>query len=134
MKNIVKRLTPLMVVPFLMACGNGTTIVLSENATFIMSNQTVTNTVIALSVQKANGQTTYRISLGDKTSDTIHGDVSPKDGSVEFTVLTMEDEVLYNNEFIAEGNFDVTVPETGNYKFKIEYSDFKGSYKVSWAK
>ena len=134
MKSIVRRLTPLMFVPFLMACGNGTTMVLSDKTTFIMSNQTVTNTMISLSVQKANGETIYKIALGNKTSDTVHGDVNTTGGAVTFTVLTMEDEVLYDNEFSEAGNFDVTVTETGNYKLKIVYSDFKGSYKVSWAK
>ena len=134
MKSISKKLLPLVVLPFLVACGNGATVILNMNATFIMASRTETNTKISLSVQKANGDMTYRITIGDKTSDTLTGDVKVKGGQVSFVVSTMSDEVLYENAFLEAGNFEVPVSEAGNYKIKINFSDFNGSYVVTWAK
>ena len=134
MKQLAKKLLPLTVLPFLVACGNGATVVIDMNATFIMASRTETSTKISLSVQKANGDMTYRITIGDKTSDTLTGDVKVKGGQVSFLVSTMNDEVLYENAFAESGNFEVKVSEAGNYKIKLNFSDFNGSYVVTWAK
>ena len=77
---------------------------------------------------------TYRITIGDKTSDTLTGDVKVKGGQVSFAVTTMADEVLYENAFAEGGNFEVKVSEAGKYKIKLNFSDFNGSYVVTWAK
>ena len=77
---------------------------------------------------------TYRITIGDKTSDTLTGDVEVKGGQVSFLVSTMNDEVLYENAFAEGGNFEVKVSEAGKYKIKLNFSDFNGSYVVTWAK
>ena len=134
MKQLAKKLLPLTVLPFLVACGNGATVVIDMHATFIMASRTETSTKISLSVQKANGDMTYRITIGDKTSDTLTGDVKVKGGQVSFLVSTMNDEVLYENAFAESGNFEVKVSEAGNYKIKLNFSDFNGSYVVTWAK
>ena len=134
MKQLAKKLLPLTVLPFLVACGNGATVVIDMNASFIMASRTETSTKISLSVQKANGDMTYRITVGDKTSDTLTGDVKVKGGQVSFLVSTMNDEVLYENAFAEGGNFEVKVSEAGNYKIKLNFSDFNGSYIVTWAK
>ena len=134
MKQLAKKLLPLTVLPFLVACGNGATVVIDMNASFIMASRTETSTKISLSVQKANGDMTYRITIGDKTSDTLTGDVKVKGGQVSFLVSTMNDEVLYENAFAEGGNFEVKVSEAGNYKIKLNFSDFNGSYIVTWAK
>ena len=134
MKQLAKKLLPLTVLPFLVACGNGATVVIDMNASFIMASRTETSTKISLSVKKANGDMTYRITIGDKTSDTLTGDVEVKGGQVSFLVSTMNDEVLYENAFAEGGNFEVKVSEAGNYKIKLNFSDFNGSYVVTWAK
>ena len=134
MKQLAKKLLPLTVLPFLVACRNGATVVIDMNASFIMASRTETSTKISLSVQKANGDMTYRITIGDKTSDTLTGDVKVKGGQVSFLVSTMNDEVLYENAFAEGGNFEVKVSEAGNYKIKLNFSDFNGSYVVTWAK
>ena len=134
MKQLAKKLLPLTVLPFLVACGNGATVIIDMHANFIMASRTETNTKISLSVQKANGDMTYRITIGDKTSDTLTGDVKVKGGQVSFLVSTMNDEVLYENAFAEGGNFEVKVSEAGNYKIKLNFSDFNGSYIVTWAK
>jgi len=134
MKQLAKKLLPLTVLPFLVACGNGTTVVIDMHANFIMASRVETNTKISLSVQKANGDMTYRITIGDKTSDTLTGDVKVKGGQVSFLVSTMNDEVLYENAFAEDGNFEVKVSEAGKYKIKLNFSDFNGSYVVTWAK
>ena len=130
----MKKLLPLFALPFLIACGNGSTIILNMNATFIMASRSETSTKISLSVQKANGDMTYRISIGDKTADKLSGDVKVKGGQVSFIVSTMGDDVLYENAFAEAGNFEVPVTEAGNYKIKISFSDYNGSYIVTWAK
>ena len=134
MKQLAKKLLPLTVLPFLVACGNGATVVIDMHANFIMASRVETNTKISLSVQKANGDMTYRITIGDKTSDTLTGDVKVKGGQVSFLVSTMNDEVLYENAFAEDGNFEVKVSEAGKYKIKLNFSDFNGSYVVTWAK
>ena len=134
MKQFAKKLLPLTVLPFLVACGNGATVVIDMHATFIMASRSETSTRISLSVQKANGDMTYKIAIGDKTSDTLTGDVKVKGGEVAFAVTTMADEVLYENAFAEGGNFEVKVSEAGNYKIKLNFSDFNGSYIVTWAK
>ena len=134
MKQFAKKLLPLTVLPFLVACGNGATVVIDMHATFIMASRSETSTRISLSVQKANGDMTYKIAIGDKTSDTLTGDVKVKGGEVAFAVTTMADEVLYENAFAEGGNFEVKVSESGDYKIKLNFSDFNGSYVVTWAK
>lgn len=134
MKNVFRRLLPLMVAPLLMSCVTGTTKVIKDNTTTIMSTSNVSSTEIYLSCQQANGDITYQILLSEKTSLTINGEANLSSGTVSFLVSEMDDKELYSLAIDTNQNFSFPLEKEGNYKIKINHQNFKGSYKLNWAK
>ena len=134
MKNVFRRLLPLMVAPLLASCSFGTTKILKQDLTTIMSTSNMTSTEIYLSCQKANGYIIYQILLSENTANKITADVKVNSGTVTFTVSTMEDRELYSQPLTSDNVFTMNLFDLGNFKVRIDHEDFKGSYKLNWAK
>ena len=133
MKNIVKRLLPLAIIPFITGCGFGSTKVIYDKTVNIMSSSTVTSTKIYLSVQKCDGDIKYQITVKETMGLYINSNFWCDSGSVEMTVSTLDDETLFNQVVNEDTNFDVELPDYGKYYIVLNHSAFKGKYNLTWS-
>ena len=134
MKSNIFKLFPLMLVPFLVACDGGGLVVLYDKTTSIMSTSTTTGSKIYLSTQKTNGDIMYKATIDENKSLTISTDVKVQMGAITLSILSMEDEQLFQEIVVDDMNFDFTLSDYGDYKINIIHDDFKGSYTIKWSK
>lgn len=133
MKHVVRRIVPLLFVPFLMGCKDGT-ITLLDTSTHIMSTLTMRSTDISFSTQLSNGDTIYKMTVNEKKSLNIACDFKVTSGAITITTMTMEDVEFFQEIVIDDCQFDIPLKEYASYKIKIHYDDFKGSYRLNWGK
>ncbi len=135
MKTSALKLTTLFMIPFLTACTGGT-MVLEDHLSSFMSVSNMSGTEIYYSVKKSNGYIIYLINVKEEHALNIHGEVKLEEGSLEFVFYKYESDDQSFNYAKATGDLDFDIPltETGKYKIKITHEDFKGSYRLNWAK
>lgn len=133
MKHPAIRLMPLLFVPFITAC-NGGTVMLLDSTTHIMSTLNMRSTDISFSSQKSNGDTIYKIVVNEKRALNVACEFKVTLGSITMSMTTMEDEEFFSEIIIEDTNFDIPLKEYASYKIKIHYDDFRGSYRLNWAK
>ena len=133
MKHSATRLIPLLFVPFLIAC-NGGTVMLLDSTTHIMSTLNMRSTDISFSSQKSNGDTIYKIVVNEKRALNVSCEYKVLSGAITMSMMTMEDEEFFQEIVIEDANFDIPLKEYASYKIKIHYDDFRGSYRLNWAK
>ena len=125
MKSVVRKLLPLAFIPFLSACA-GSTIIVSNNTTSIMSVSNMSGSEIYFSCKSCKGEIVYQISVGETQSLSIKTDVKIDGGTVTFTVT--EQGITDNS------NFEIPLKDYGKHRVKINHDGFKGSYRLNWSK
>ena len=133
MKNRVTKLIPLLFVPFLTGCADGP-VVLLDATTHIMSTLNMRSTDITFSTQLSNGDTIYKIVISEKRDLNIASEFKVQAGAITITAMTMGDEEFFQEIVIDDANFNIPLKEYASYKVKVHYDDFKGSYRLNWAK
>ena len=133
MKSIVKRLLPLAVIPFITGCIYGSTKVIYDKTVSMMATSTISSTKIYLSVQKADGEAKYQITVNEKMGLYINSNFWCDGGSVEMTVSTIDDEAFFNQTITEDINFNVELKEYGKYYITLNHSAFKGKYNLTWS-
>ena len=132
MNTRITKLLPFIFAPMLIGCA-GSTMVISDKTTSLVSSTNMTGTSISFSCQKSNGEIIYQIVVSEKTALTISSDVKLSEGSVTFTV-TYGDEQIYDGSISESANFEIPLKEYGKHRIKINHTNFKGSYALNWAK
>ena len=133
MKNTVTKLIPLLFIPFLTACNDGA-VVLYDLSTHVMSTSLVRSTDISFSTQKSDGDTVYKIVINEKRDLAIACEFTVQSGALTISAMTMDDEQFFEEIVIDNSNFSIPLKEYASYKVKVHYDDFKGSYRLNWAK
>lgn len=133
MKNFTRKLSILMAVPLLSGCIYGSTKLIYDKTTSIMSSSTVNSTKIYLSVQKCDGEVKYQITVSEKMGLYINSNFWCDSGSVEMTVSDINDEAFFNQTINEDTNFDVELKEYGKYYITLNHSAFKGKYNITWS-
>ena len=133
MNLTVRKLSILLAIPFLSACVNGVSVV-SDNTTSVAAVSNMTSTSISFSCQKCAGTKTYSFNIKEEMSTTIKADVTIDDGSLTFTIKNADKEEIYSEKLNASANYEIPLNSTGKYQITINHDQFKGSYKLNWAK
>lgn len=133
MKHTTIKLLPLLFVPFLTACSGGT-VILFDSTVHLMSSLNMRSTDISFSSQKSSGDTIYKIVVNEKRALNVACEFKVTLGAITMSMMTMEDEEFFSEIIIEDTNFDIPLKEYANYKIKIHYDDFRGSYRLNWAK
>ena len=133
MKNRVTKLIPLLFIPFLTACNDGA-VVLLDTSTHIMSTSMIRSTDISYSTQKSDGDMVYKIIINEKRDLAIACEFTVQRGALTISAMTMDDEQFFEEIVIEDSNFSISLKEYASYKVKVHYDDFRGSYRLNWAK
>ena len=83
--KLVRRLSTLLVLPFLTGCVSSTMLV-SDNTTAIAVVSNMTATEISFSSKKAEGTTIYSFNIKESNSTYIKTDVTVEAGTVSFII------------------------------------------------
>ena len=131
--KLVRRLSTLLVLPFLTACVNGTMLV-SDNTTAVAVVSNMTSTEISFSCKKAEGTTIYSFNIKESNSTAIKTDVTLVAGSISFKISDSDKTEMYNETLEASRNYEINVEKPGKYRIEITHNQFQGIYKLNWAK
>ena len=133
MKSIIKKTLLVMMTPILCSCV-GSTMVVYDHANRIGSVMSTTSTKISLSCQKCNGETLYQLVVKESVSLAINANISLEDGALLITVMDANKDLIFENTYKEDANFEVPLKEYGKQFIKINHSDFKGKYTFTWGK
>ena len=77
--------------------------------------------------------TEYRVCRVDEGEQLeLHVSVSRQDGKLDLSVLrTGDQEYAYRGRDIPTSEFDLLLPEAGEYQIEIHAENFQGSYEIS---
>ena len=131
--KLVRRLSTLLVLPFLTGCVSSTMLV-SDNTTAVAVVSNMTATEISFSCKKAEGTTIYSFNIKESNSTYIKTDVTVEAGTVSFIITDSEKLEMYNETLDSSRNYEITMGKPGKYRIEINHKQFQGKYKLNWAK
>ena len=131
--KLVRRLSTLLVLPFLTGCVSSTMLV-SDNTTAVAVVSNVTATEISFSCKKADGTTIYSFNIKESNSTSIKTDVTIDAGSLSFKITDSDKVEMYNETLDSSRNYEINVEKPGKYRIEIKHTQFQGKYKLNWAK
>ena len=131
--KLVRRLSTLLVLPFLTGCVSSTMLV-SDNTTAVAVVSNMTATEISFSCKKADGTTIYSFNINESNSTSIKTDVTIDAGSLSFKITDSDKVEMYNETLEESRNYEINVEKPGKYRIEIKHTQFQGKYKLNWAK
>lgn len=121
-------------IPLLTSCIFGDTKIVYEKTTALMSTSNMTATSISFSCQKCDGEVAYSINVKESNELAISCNIDLTGGSLALVVKDSDGVELFNNIHNEAANYDIPLEKYGKHRIEITYTEFKGSYRLSWAK
>ena len=133
MKNYLKIIPVLLAVPFLLSCRNSTYV--SKLMTYELGSTTKMGSgYISYSCQKADGSATYHFTIKDNQSLIMTAKYTVELGALTITALDNDGTELHHSIIVEDGEEQISFPDYGSYKIRVDYDEFKGTYRMDWKK
>lgn len=132
--RLIKKLSTLIFLPFLASCVAGDTMLVSDKTTAIGSVSNMTSTELSFSFQKCDGVSIYSFKIKEENSTSIKTSVTVEEGTVAFKITDSDKVEMYNETLEESKNYEINVEKPGKYRIEITHNQFKGKYKLNWAK
>ena len=132
--RLIKKLSALIFVPFLASCVAGDTMLVSDKTTAIGSVSNMTSTELSFSFQKCDGVSIYSFKIKEENSTSIKTSVTVESGSISFKITDSDKVEVYNEKLEESKKYEINVEKPGKYRIEITHNQFKGKYKLNWAK
>jgi hypothetical protein len=108
---------------FVTGCANGSFIT-------IKSHENNTSTAMSMSYEKFSGFKSRTIKLDEPGK--INVDILSESGSLNLAITDKDGNSYYDGADIPTSSFSVNLDKPGEYEFKVEADNHKGSYNISW--
>ena len=129
----LKILFPLILIPTLIGCGGGTTLIQSTSIS-VGQVSTTKSDYISYSCVKCDGTLTYRLTVKESQALEIKSTAKIEKGALTVTLINAKDEEKYKQIIVEDLNYIIPLEEYGKYKISVVCDDFKGNFTFSWSK
>ena len=129
----MRKIIPLMIVPFLTSC-TGTPKTIYDHTNKFFASETITSSKIYLKCKSCNGDIAYRLDVTNEEEPKITADITINSGSLGFKVMDNDDVELYAVLHEESANLEIPLQQPGQYKVILDHQSFNGSYTIKWSK
>ena len=133
MKNYLKIIPVFLAVPFLLSCRNSTYV--SKLMTYELGSTTKMGSgYISYSCQKADGSATYHFTIKDSQSLEMTVKYTVELGALTVTALDKDGTEIHHSIIVEDTEEQISFPDYGSYKIRVDLDEFKGTYRMDWKK
>lgn len=133
MKNYLRIILIFLSIPFVTSCRNSTYV--SKVMTYEFNSSTkMGDGYISYSCDKADGSATYHFTIKDSQSLEMTVKYTVELGALTVTALDKDGAKIHHSIIVEDTEEQISFPDYGSYKIRVDLDEFKGTYRMDWKK